>query len=75
VYYGVLQACFTWLFFAPIHVLVLALLVSNGWLDAGPVMDVEFGAKVSPVLEVDVALLITMTAWRAFYYGIREGFL
>jgi hypothetical protein len=75
VYQGVLQACFTWLFFTPAHLLVLAVCVSQGWLDPAPIMDVELGAKVSPVLEVDVALLITTTTWRAFYYGVREGLL
>lgn len=72
-YQGVLQGCFTWLFYTVLHIMLLSAAVSHGWLEAGPVLDIELGAKVSPILEVDVALLITMTAWRAFYYGRREN--
>jgi hypothetical protein len=44
-------------------------------MDAGPVLDVDPGAKVSPVLETNVVLLIIMTSWRGVYYAMRDGLL
>lgn len=75
VYTGILQACFSWMLYAPLHMLLLALLVSNGIFDAAPVLGPGMGSKVSPVLEADLALLATMATWRAFYYGMAEGLL
>lgn len=75
VYSGVLQACFSWMLYAPLHMLLLALLVSNGVFDAEPVLGLGMGSRVSPVLEADLALLATMATWRAFYYGMAEGLL
>lgn len=72
VYIGILQACFSWLFFTPAHLCVLAFLVSHGMVDPSPVIHIEMGSRVSPILEVDVAMLVTMTTWRAFYYMIQE---
>jgi fumarate reductase subunit D len=73
VYTGILNACFTWLFSTPVVLLVYAVLVSHGWIDANPIMAIEEGAKVSPALEIQVALLIVMTAWRGLYFGFRDG--
>lgn len=70
---GVLDACFSWACYTVLLLAVLSLAVSHGMLDAAPVLTVDASSKVSPVLEVQIALLITMTAWRGFYYGLREG--
>jgi hypothetical protein len=75
VYVGVLQACFSWLFFTVGHLLTLSFLITHGLLDSAPVIDIEAGARVPPILEVDVALLITMSAWRGMYYALRERIL
>ena len=73
VYTGILAGCFTWLFSTPLVLLVYAVLVSHGLIDQTPVTVIEEGAKVSPALEIQVALLIIMTAWRGLYYAFRDG--
>lgn len=73
VYTGILAGCFTWLFSTPLVLLSYSVLVSHGWLDANPIMVIEEGSKVSPALEIQVALLIVMTAWRGLYYAFRDG--
>jgi hypothetical protein len=73
VYTGILAGCFTWLFSTPLVLLTYAVLVSHGWIDATPVVAIEEGSKVSPALEIQVALLIVMTAWRGLYYAFRDG--
>lgn len=72
-YTGILYACHTWFFATPAILLAYTLLVSNGVLDADPVMQVAEGARVSPALELQVALLILMTAWRGIYYAFKDG--
>ena len=73
VYTGILAARFTWLFSTPLVLLAYSVLVSHGLVDETPVMVIEEGAKVSPALEIQVALLIVMTAWRGLYYAFRDG--
>jgi hypothetical protein len=75
VYTGILAACFTWLFSTPLILLTYSVLVSHGWIDATPIVVIEEGSKVSPALEIQVALLIVMTAWRGLYYAFRDGVL
>eukprot|EP00892_Ulva_mutabilis_P003591 jgi/Ulvmu1/1603/UM111_0032.1 len=74
-YTGILYACHTWLFATPVLLLAYAVLVSNGLMDADPVMNVVEGSRVSPALELQVALLILMTAWRGLYHAFKDGIL
>lgn len=74
-YTGILYACHTWLFATPVLLLAYAVLVSHGLLPADPVMHVVEGSRVSPALELQVALLILMTAWRGIYYAFKDGIL
>lgn len=73
VYTGIMAACFTWLFSTPLVLLAYSVLVSQGWVDADPIMVIVEGSKVSPALAIQVALLIVMTAWRGLYYAFRDG--
>lgn len=75
VYTGILAGCFTWLFSTPLVLLSYSFLVSHGWIDATAVTVIAEGSKVSPALEIQVALLIVMTAWRGLYYAFRDGLL
>lgn len=74
-YTGILYACHTWFFATPVLLLVYAILVSNGLMDADPVVNVAEGSRVSPALELQVALLILMTAWRGLYHAFKDGIL
>lgn len=74
-YTGILYACHTWLFATPVLLLAYAVLVSHGLLPADPVMHVAEGSRVSPALELQVALLILMTAWRGLYFAFKDGIL
>lgn len=74
-YTGILYACHTWFFATPILLLAYAVLVSNGLMDADPVVNVAEGSRVSPALELQVALLILMTAWRGIYNAFKDGIL
>ena len=75
VYVGIRESAFAWMVFVPVVLTALASLVIHEVVDAAPIVIAAEGCRVSPELEVIVAIALTVPCWRGFYFAKRDGML